>query len=125
MNKQIDDDAFHKASSDLTDLEREFAKLHAPYANFPQVLKSLPCSKWTRNTWGGLAAIFSGACFQFAFGVINIWGAVVVYFTSKFRNDDPSLLFEQTLFVFPLTYVAGSVSMQVGAYLFRKIDLRL
>ena len=54
-----------------------------------------------------------------------MWGAVVVYYTSKFRDDDPNLLFEQTLFIFPLTYVSGSVAMQVGAFLFRKIDLRL
>jgi hypothetical protein len=44
-------------------------------------------------------------------GIINIWGALANYFTSKFRQDNPNLTLKTTLYAFPLTYVAASVAM--------------
>lgn len=92
---------------------------------WPSYLQWLPCSKWTWHTWCGLSTIFCGGCVQGAVGIINIWGAVVVYFTSRFRGENPHLLVETTLYAFPLTYVCTSISMQLGAYLFHKISIKL
>jgi len=58
-------------------------------------------------------------------GITNIWGAIVVYFTSKFRAEDPNLFLQTSLYAFPLTYVSCSISMQLGAWLFHRINLKL
>lgn len=116
----INDDAFVNAQNQL----QKGDPLRQPF-DWPQSLKWFPGAKWERNTWYGLSCIFCGGCIQGAFGVINIWGAIVGYFTSKFRGVDPSLVAETTLYAFPITYACCSISMQLGAYLFHKIDLRL
>lgn len=53
-----DDDAFKKAASALSTENKDSPDV----VKWPESLKFLPCSKWTRNTWHGLSAIFSGAC---------------------------------------------------------------
>jgi hypothetical protein len=119
--KVTDDDAFIKAKNEV-EMGGDPGK--KPF-DWPQSLRWFPGSKWERNTWYGLSAIFCGGCIQAAFGVINIWGAVVGYFTSLYRGVHPDLMVETTLYAFPLTYVSCSISMQLGSWLFHKIDMRL
>lgn len=111
-----DDDGFKKEMTPPVDPQ---------FVQWPESLKFLPCSKWSRHTWRGVSALFCGVCCQGGLGIINIWGNLVGTFTSKFRGEDPNLSIKSTLFTFPLTYVVCSMSMQLGSYLLHKIDLRL
>jgi MFS family permease len=57
--------------------------------------------------------------------VLNIWSTLSPYFTAKFRNEDPTLLLIYTLYAYPIAIGSMTVSMQLGALLFGKIDMRL
>ncbi len=57
--------------------------------------------------------------------MLNIWSTLSPYFTAKFRNEDPTLLLIYTLYAYPIAIGSMTVSMQLGALLFGKIDMRL
>lgn len=52
---------------------------------------------------------------QAALGIASIWGNIVIYVTSKYRETDPNLSTQFTLIVFPATLAIGSIAMQLGA----------
>lgn len=81
------------------------------HVEWPESLKFLPCSKWSRVTWEGLSACLCGACIHAGFGIYNTWGFLSGYFTSKFRVSNPDLLVQQTLYVYPITLLSITASM--------------
>jgi MFS family permease len=52
-----------------------------------------------------------------------MWGGVVMYFTSHFRATNPDLYLETTLYTVPITLAALTGGMQLGAWLFHKIEM--
>lgn len=115
------DDAFKSAASALASETTKDSNI----VEWPSSLQWLPCSQWTRHTWHGLSAIFSGACIMCGLGIVNIWGGLALYFTGKFRGEDPSLILKNTLLVYPITLASMTVTMQLGAWLLHKINLKL
>lgn len=115
------DDNFVKAQNALIN-----EKLKDTFWNeWPTWLRWMPCSKWRRYTWQGLSAMFCGAMLQTGIGVFNIWGALVIYFTSKYRGVNEELVLKTTLYTYPVTFMFITGAMQLGAWLLHKIDLRL
>ncbi len=110
MSKAIDDDAFKQAVETIKN-EKD---VDPNTIQWPACLRWLPGTSITRHTWNGLSAIFCGMCIQSGIGVYNIWGALAAFFTSKYRLSNPNLLLRNTLYVYPLTFVSMTISMQLG-----------
>ena len=79
---------------------------------------------WSRDTWNGVSSIFSGAACQWGMGVYAMWAGIAVYFTSKYQAVSPELRIETTLYTVPITLMSLTAAMQLGAWLFHKIDIR-
>ena len=67
----------------------------------------------------------AGMLVQGALGIDSIWGNIVIYVTSKLRAEDPNLSTQFALIIFPMTFIVGSVGMQMGSWLMDRIHPRL
>lgn len=81
----------------ISDKDEDFKKVSEEEEVDPQKVnwapefQRMPFVHWKWDTWRGLAAILSGALIQAVLGQVALWGSMVSYVASKYRNSDPDL----------------------------------
>ena len=72
-----------------------------------------------------ILTLVGGVICQFALGIFYLWGSIVVYTTSYFRQWDPNLTLSLAQGVFPIQGVCLGLSMLFGKIIADKIGFKL
>lgn len=76
------------------------------------------------QTYHGYCTVVAGMLIHLCLGIVAIWGNIVIYITSKLRENSENLTIKFDLFIFPLTLAMGSLGMQLANKLQTRITPR-